>query len=179
MAFGLWSAGSGGNGVIRKAQPAPRRRDDEDSADYRSYRRPHYSNGNGGGGDGRANVITSAMVSLGMGVLVLGAGWLGFMRDEIRSALEPMREDIGALQTAHGRLDDKMTGEVLRLNREKADDRVRLEMLADLNRRIEAIEHAVESANEHGHLSLAQINDLRQRIRNLEVRLRMTEEPPP
>jgi hypothetical protein len=181
MAFPLWASGSG-NGAVRKAQPPPRRGDDDPGSDYR-YHRVYHHHGNGnGGGDGRGQVVTSAMVSLAVAALVAGVGWLGFTRGEIDRTLAPLREDILSLQSAHGRLDDRMSREIQRLDETKVSDKTRLAMLDDINRRLAAIERATEAATEHGHLLLQQntvqdtrVEELRQRLLAVERRLRISD----
>jgi hypothetical protein len=174
MTFGLWRAGSGSNGDARKLQP-PRREADEPGSDYR-YHRHHYRGGNGSGGDGRSPVVTAAMVSLAIGAIMLAAYWLGFQRTEIDRALAPLRENIGALQSAHGRLDDRVTSEVLRLNREKVDIATQADRREEFNRRTAAIERAMEQATEHGIIALQQYNELSERLEELRQRLRDVEQ---
>jgi hypothetical protein len=173
-----------GNGAARKAQPLPRRGDDEPGADYRYRRVYHHHSGNGtGGGDGRNPVVTAAMVSLAIGAILVAAYWLGFQRAEIDRALGPLREDIVSLQSAHGRLDDRVSREFQRIDETKVSDKTRLSMLEELNRRIAAIERAAEAATEHGHLLIqqntvqdARVEEMRQRMLAIERRLRIANE---
>jgi hypothetical protein len=185
LAFPLWSAGSG-NGAVHKAQPPPRRSSDDPDADYRYHRVYHHrgnGGGNGGNGGGSNPFVTNAMVSLAIGAILLAAYWFGFQRTEIDRSLAPVRETIQALQSAHGRLDDRVSREIQRLDDTKVSDKTRLAMLEEINRRLAAIERAVEAAGAHGHILLQQnsvqdtrVEELRQRLLAVERRLRINDD---
>jgi hypothetical protein len=137
----------------------------------------YHDYGGNGGGNGRGHVVTSAMVSLAVGVLVAGIGWLGFTRGEIDRAMVPMRDRMAGLESAHGRLDNMVSNEILRLNRDKVDNSTRLEMLAALNLRLSTLEKQLEQSSERDHIVLQQLtdgasrlNELRQRVWALEGR---------
>ena len=115
------------------------------------------------------------MVALAVSVLVAGAGWLGFTRSEIDRTIAPLEEETFNLQSAHGRLDDRVTREIARLDHEKVDNTTRLEMLADLNRRISALERIVELTAERANLTLQQATALSNRVEDLVQRVRQHE----
>lgn len=159
------------NGGGKHLQPSypnrVRRGDDDAGADYRYVRR---SPPPPDGGGGYSVPVTAAMVSLVVGTIMLAANWLGFTRGEIDRAISPLEEEIFNLQSAHGRLDDKVSREIARLDHEKVDNTISLERLAELNRRLATLERIAESIAERANVVLQQTTSLSDRIEDLRQR---------